>query len=57
MNARRPRPLSRPRFRRERSRDDLRAAMGEDGMWQFVHKDGTPFQRKPSAQAARRFES
>ena len=24
-------------------RDDLRAVMGEDGMWQFVHKDGTPF--------------
>ena len=24
-------------------RDDLRAVMGEDGMWQFVHKDGTPY--------------
>ena len=24
-------------------RDDLRAVMGEDGIWQFVHKDGTPY--------------
>jgi len=23
--------------------DDLRAAMGGDGKWQFVHKDGTPY--------------
>ena len=24
-------------------RDDLRAVMGEDGRWQFTHKDGTPY--------------
>ncbi len=23
--------------------DDLQAVMGEDGKWQFVHKDGTPY--------------
>ena len=23
--------------------DDLKAVMGEDGRWQFVHKDGTPY--------------
>ena len=23
--------------------DDIAAAMGEDGKWQFVHKDGTPY--------------
>ena len=24
-------------------RDDLRAVMGDDGMWRFEHKDGTPY--------------
>ena len=24
-------------------RDDLRAVMGKDGRWQFMHKDGTPY--------------
>ncbi len=24
-------------------RDDLRAVLGEDGMWQFMHKDGSPY--------------
>tara|TARA_R110002074_G_scaffold105660_2_gene228225 strand:+ start:525 stop:1010 length:486 start_codon:yes stop_codon:yes gene_type:complete len=23
--------------------DDIEATMGEDGQWQFVHKDGTPY--------------
>jgi uncharacterized cupin superfamily protein len=23
--------------------DDLRAVMGQDGKWQFQHKDGTPY--------------
>ncbi len=23
--------------------DDLKAVMGEDGRWQFVHEDGTPY--------------
>ncbi len=25
--------------------DDLKAGMGEDGQWQFSHKDGTPYAR------------